>query len=225
MASPVAQAKMQATLLKKLLNDNCEELRPKKLLGKFQFRYGGCPFDTPVAISDSGTIKRETDIPELFKADQIPEQLSAITTKHKRAFWNVTGDDGMEKFSDEEMALMAYFLKSRHTPLAPADAQPASETPTDATDSDEEVATDAVGQSETDAATEAPPQHHCRECNSTDVHVLHGRYGYYLKCLDCDGNTPIDFACAKCAKKARIRKQRDQFFRECGLSVLYHVNA
>jgi len=197
-ASPVTQAKMQATLLKKLLNDNCEELRPKKLLGKLQFRYGACPFDILVAISDSGTIERGADIPELLKADQIPEQVSAIVTKHKKGFWKLTGDDGMEKFNDEEMALMAYFLKSRHTPIMPA-AEPG-----------------------------APSQHHCRDCNSTSVHVLHGRYGYYLKCLDCDGNTPIDFTCSQCGKKARIRKQREQFFRECracGLSALYHVNA
>jgi len=240
MASPVTQAKMQATLLKKLLNDNCEELRPKKLLGKFQFMYGGCPFDVLVAISDSGTIEREGDIPELLKADQVPDQVAGTIKRHKKAAFGLSLSDGMEKFSDEEMALMAYFLKSHHTPLtpAPADTEFVSEAPavysSPRADSSPGEVADAGAGSEIDATpkppmepTDAPIEHHCRHCKSSEVNVAYG-HNYYLKCTSCNGNTPIDYTCAKCAKKAKIRKQRGQFFkkcRECGASALYHVNA
>lgn len=67
----------------------------------------------------------------------------------------------------------------------------------------------------------------CRNCNSKNIAVMYGKYGYYFKCSDCDNNTPIKISCGKDGHKERIRKDGNKFFRECsdcGSSVLFFAN-
>lgn len=71
------------------------------------------------------------------------------------------------------------------------------------------------------------PKHLCRNCSSAHLSVVYGKYGYYFKCLDCQGNMPIKPQCAKEKCAARIRKEGEKFFRECTeckSSELYFVN-
>lgn len=68
----------------------------------------------------------------------------------------------------------------------------------------------------------------CRKCGSTNIGIQYGKFGYYFKCLACDGNTPIKVACDKEGCKARIRKEGNKFFRECAIcnsSDLYFTNS
>jgi hypothetical protein len=68
----------------------------------------------------------------------------------------------------------------------------------------------------------------CRSCSSEKLSIQHGKYGYYFKCADCDGNTPIKIGCGKDGHKERIRKEGPRFFRECeqcNSSMLYFVNS
>lgn len=55
----------------------------------------------------------------------------------------------------------------------------------------------------------------CRSCKNTNLNIQYGKYGYYFKCSNCSGNTPIKVACSKENCLARLRKEGDQFFREC----------
>jgi hypothetical protein len=55
----------------------------------------------------------------------------------------------------------------------------------------------------------------CSKCDSENTTILSGRYGYYFKCQDCQGNTAIKLKCITKACEPRIRKQKDQFFEEC----------
>jgi hypothetical protein len=67
----------------------------------------------------------------------------------------------------------------------------------------------------------------CRGCESGNLSVQYGKYGYYFKCADCDGNTPTKIGCGKDGHKERIRKDGPKFFRECEqckTSSLYFVN-
>lgn len=67
----------------------------------------------------------------------------------------------------------------------------------------------------------------CRRCGSQNISIQHGRYGYYFKCGECDGNTPIKIGCGQDGHQERIRKQGEKFFRECAVcdtSSLYFVN-
>jgi len=68
---------------------------------------------------------------------------------------------------------------------------------------------------------------HCSKCNSENTNILSGRYGYYFKCQDCNGNTSIKLKCATDACKPRLRKQKLQFFEECDTcksSQLFYEN-
>ena len=67
----------------------------------------------------------------------------------------------------------------------------------------------------------------CRACNSSDLTILHGKYGYYFKCRACSGNTPIKLNCGRDGHQERLRKSGLHFYRECadcGTSTLYFQN-
>jgi hypothetical protein len=66
----------------------------------------------------------------------------------------------------------------------------------------------------------------CRHCQSRRLHAQHGQFGYFFRCIDCTENTPMDLACTRCGRRARVRRAGNQFFRECecGKSELYHEN-
>lgn len=67
----------------------------------------------------------------------------------------------------------------------------------------------------------------CRHCNSNKISIQYGKFGYYFKCLDCNGNTAIKVACEKDGCKARIRKDGNCFYRECSVcnsSDLFFTN-
>jgi hypothetical protein len=69
--------------------------------------------------------------------------------------------------------------------------------------------------------------HRCRHCQSTALAVAYGQYGYYFKCGDCQGNTPIRVSCGNDGHKERIRKDGRRFFRECAAcdtSRLFYIN-
>ena len=71
------------------------------------------------------------------------------------------------------------------------------------------------------------PEHQCRHCHSSALAVTYGQYGYYFKCQDCEGNTPIKISCGRDGHKERIRKAGERFYRECAeckSSRLFYVN-
>jgi hypothetical protein len=75
--------------------------------------------------------------------------------------------------------------------------------------------------------TVAYAQPACRGCSSANLSIQYGKFGYYFKCSDCSGNTPIKISCGKDGHKERIRKDGSVFFRECqecGTSSLYFQN-
>lgn len=78
-------------------------------------------------------------------------------------------------------------------------------------------------------ASNNPPTHQpaCRDCNSQNITIQYGKFGYYFKCSDCDANSPIKISCGKDGHKERIRKDGLKFYRECadcGTSSLYFAN-
>jgi hypothetical protein len=68
----------------------------------------------------------------------------------------------------------------------------------------------------------------CRKCNSSNITIQYGKYGYYFKCAKCESNTPINIGCGHEGHKERLRKDGAKFFRECvdcGTSKLYFENS
>lgn len=225
MESPIRQAKRQAQFLKDLLNSHAEELRGKMALLGLQIRFNACPFDVIVAISDQGSIDRgRANVPEVMKAEAVVDEITRIIAKHRLGLLTPSLDMnvGAEKFSDTEMLKIRDFLKRRHTPLV---RRPADTVVTPPPKPPMRVA-DRSPRPEPAPPRPANQRAVCRKCQGTTVNVEYGKFGYYLKCRDCDGNTPIDLGCP-CGQKARIRKERERFFKECkacGASALWHVN-
>lgn len=74
---------------------------------------------------------------------------------------------------------------------------------------------------------ESESKHMCRGCNSTNLSVQYGKFGYYFKCGECGSNTPIKISCGNNGHKERIRKDGLKFYRECsdcGSSTLFFTN-
>lgn len=55
----------------------------------------------------------------------------------------------------------------------------------------------------------------CSKCDSENIFVTYGRYGYYFKCQSCQGNTAIKLTCKTIECKTRIRKKGSKFFKDC----------
>lgn len=69
--------------------------------------------------------------------------------------------------------------------------------------------------------------HSCKKCNSKNVKIQYGKFGYYYKCSDCDGNTNIKVECSVAGHSAKLRKDGNRFFKDCAdckSSNLYYEN-
>jgi hypothetical protein len=226
MRSPVQQARLQIELLRRALNENCERLIGK-YLGLLQMGFSNCPFEVLVAISDGGVIERETDVPELIKADQVPDRIRAIYRRHRNAasllnlsvknLLDFSSNDGVYKFRDEEMEAISAWLLENHRPktngrkTSPpvSPVPPASTPPAPASPANIQPAT-SLGI--------------CSKCG-TQASILWGKSSYYWKCPACGHNMPIRLTCPTCSRRMKIRKDKTRFFQRCepcGTESLYH---
>ncbi|MCB1280694.1 MAG: NERD domain-containing protein [Salinibacterium sp.] len=230
MKSPILQAKLQGELLRLLLNANAESLREKKVFGLKQGGFKSCPMDLLVAISDKGRIVRKgkVSLPELKKADQIPDAAHELMERHRKGAKLLSDDGnwGVYSFTPGEMERITTFLLENHTPLRPEDAESADAAPVPAA-----TPKPAPRSTSTPKAAPAPPRSLptflCSKCHSTNLVALFGR-SYYFKCLDCHANTPIKNPCRSCGAITRTRKSKLEFRAECeacGLAEVFFVNS
>jgi len=226
MPSPIEQARRQGELLRAVLNDHMDKLLGK-VLGLVQARFYGCPIDLLVAVSDEGSIERKGRVPdEIHKADQTPGAALEIMRRHRRAAGLMAITDpkwGGYTFRTDELERIEAFLLDRHTPRAHPEPGPPAAEP------------DPTPGPTNRLPPEMPPSApahrfalRCRHCNGADLHARSGRYGYYVKCAHCDGNTPIPKGCDLCGRSGKVRKQGDEFLRvceDCGVEELVWCNA
>ena len=246
MASPVLQARRQGDFLKRELSDNASSLRGK-FLG-IQTRFGAMPIDVIAAISDEGVIKQPKKTVEeaVCKADQVPDRVRVIFERLKKesSLFTLSSSGGYQ-LSEADVVRMSDFLLARHRTLSLGgasanEAMPAVDPSSIATPISQPLPiahpiAAVAGRARPEAALpsalaspSASAGHVCRSCQATTLSVEYGRYGYYFKCSECGGNTPIKVTCEGCGEKARIRKEGQRFFSECencGRSTLFHVNS
>lgn len=238
MPSPVLQARRQADFLRQVLDADKEKLLGKALFGLKQKTFRAFVIDVVVAISDRGVIQHRGKLPEVRKADQVPDRVRDLITEHTQLAHPLSKDPRSQAWgvtiTPEEFVRVSAFLRARHT------ERPA-----------EQVTIPSVPPEPSTARVEPPPRDEllsdgaasfvpvappalpasvpvCRHCGSQDLAVVYGKFGYYWKCGDCDGNTPLVTQCPTCGAKARVRKSGLEFFAECipcGSSALFHTNA
>ena len=56
---------------------------------------------------------------------------------------------------------------------------------------------------------------HCSKCQSTNLEIRYGRYSYYFKCLECEGNTSIKLNCSDKQCKPKLKKKKLNFYHVC----------
>lgn len=231
MPSPVLQARRQLDLLLALLDDHTTELMDRSMLGLKQRTLSGVRRDVLVAISDGGRITRKADVPELVKADQVPDRVKAIIGAEQEKTFGSFG------LTDAEMTRIQAFLRNRHVP-APAEAvsaapepahtraAPVSVPPAEPARPERHSAAPVRTAQERQAQARPRPDVACRACSSANVTVQFGKYGYYLKCGDCGGNTPAKPVCAACGQPGKVSKRGLEFTATCagGHTWVYWTN-
>ncbi|MBU1666589.1 MAG: NERD domain-containing protein [Gammaproteobacteria bacterium] len=182
-------------------------------------------FQTLILISPNARIDRpkKFDTSRVVKADLLGKTITKDTeeTSILGAFGSVAKIVSLETIQDMGRQLML-----RHSPIATNYAAKFG------LDKAQPQATPAVVPRQPvnapakpiESAKEAPK---CRACGSETLSIQYGKYGYYFKCASCGGNTPVKLGCGVEGHKERLRKDGNQFFRECegcGSSSLFFVN-
>ena len=211
MPSPITQAKMQAALLKELLE---KTVKQKGFFDQVRL-------DVLVAISDGGTIQWPASgaLPEVCKADQISDRINQRVDQFRRI------RKEPDILTPGYRRAIADFLLKVHKPLERhglgVQFQHKVEEPR------------AVYGVKPPVVSLAKPgitgllAKKCKHCGGTSLDARYGQFGYYFHCAACEKNTGIKFNCPACLSEGRIRKQGKDFFAECKsceASSLYHSN-
>lgn len=215
MPSPLEQNERHITVLK----DGFKAIDMPTRLG-LQLKPSCVPY---VLVSASARIDRpqKFDTSHVIKADA----LKSTITQHNDASnaLNVLG--AMARVvSSETLEAIARKLGALHQPLTIDYQAKFGLSEPSVTQEKPEI---TLGQNTATPATTANITLNCRKCNSANMAIQYGKFGYYFKCMDCDGNTPIKIACEKEGCKARIRKEGNIFYRECQIcdsSLLFFTN-
>ncbi|WP_047250201.1 nuclease-related domain-containing protein [Chromobacterium subtsugae] len=222
MASPIIQARMQSEFLRKYLRSRTAQPEVIDRLA----------MDVIVSISSKGQFisPKGVEVPEVCKADQVGERIRAKS-------------QGEVAFPASHRRILGQYLAKMHKPRAePAPVESAAPMPAAAV---------------APAKPEAPALQHlayigpllkpagllrslgggaalrkvyatlCKGCQSQRLEFRYGKFGYYLKCLDCGENTAIRLDCRQCGKQTRLRKQEECLFvecKDCDLSEVLHRN-
>jgi hypothetical protein len=231
MSSPIQQAKRQIVFLQRALHANSEILLGKAL-GIIQGRFKNCPFETIVAISDKGTIEREEEVPEVVKADQVPDRIHEIVARHKKAasllslsVFNLKSNDGIYDFKDDEMFRMAKFLTDHHFSLKEEKGQHKGAAMAGNISRPASPPVVPPPSPPVQAARPAPPPPPAVPQTASDLGVCDkcgaqcdiqwGRFSYYWKCPSCDANMAIKEYCPICKVKMKLRKDKARYFILC----------
>lgn len=239
MQSPILQARRQGDFLKKYLDRHAEILLTK-ILG-IQPYFGAILIDTLVAISDSGIIERPKKMPleEVCKADQICDRVKALQVKQQKdsSFFNLNSTG--RSLNKDDVNRVVQFLLKEHKPLPyKTEAGTIFKPDLQVSPPEKKVVIQAKAESlsipkpviSKPHKAIAPPanKYSCRQCNKTNLSVASGKYGYYFKCLECEGNMSINIICQTCNSKEKIRKSGNQFFADCescNTSNLFYTNS
>lgn len=239
MASPLIQAKLQMELLRKFLRTNT---RQPEVIDRL-------PFDFLVAISVHGVFLAPKENPpaEVCKADMVGEKLLAkigngvgwFTVAHRKVL--------------AEFLCRSHTPRHEPVPVTSSATAPVAE----AVAREAHVVYQAESiKAKSTLVVSRHPEHleyigdrlkeagllrtligadelrkvyatYCKKCASQNLEFRYGKFGYYLKCLDCSENTSIKLDCRKCGRQAKLRKDDHLLFVECGhckLSEVLHRN-
>jgi len=214
MPSPIKQVELQQVLLRELMFE-CRE----QILGKVLFKqqsFGGRCWHNICAIS-SNTIIDRIEMPasisdQLVKSEFLADRLKKIMKLRHKVINAINFIDTRPSFCADEMASITDFLLSHDI----SNGQQKSLQPVHKTN--ETKRTDVWLIKKPQVSPEIKTiSLCCSKCQATTKLVpTHGKYGYYLKCQQCNGNTAMKQPCPHCnSKQAKVSKRKDNYTLNC----------
>ncbi|HAW93170.1 MULTISPECIES: nuclease-related domain-containing protein [unclassified Arsukibacterium] len=245
MPSPIKQAELQLKLLKQHVCANTE-----KLVGKFFGIQQGLAmrcYDVFCAISSDAIIDRSKapkDIADkLVKSEFVTEALDKKMNFKK--FYNVVGKiyDTRPNFSNEELQHICQFLLGNTSQFetesvnetaaawpAPTQMMPVADTApvTPPVVTNKSVSSAVKAQIKPAAMGAIAAQcKHCGDCSA--LNPQSGRFGYYVQCGSCGGNTPLKRPCPACnsqnTKVSRARSVYSLICTNCSTPTKFNLNS
>jgi hypothetical protein len=247
MESPVRQAERQADLLRRLLIANKDHLRDRALFGLIQGGFTHCPIEIRVAISAKGIIRGAQYAPAVRKADLIPQEIEDRIEAHRagsRLLSDPHSKDGIYVLNETERERLRVFLLAQHrprnegarqsrgmadgalkTPVASRNCERATVRPAPPpTHAQTRTPDDIAGQTLPSVRTRA---HSCPRCHSARLMMLRGRYGFLLKCEECQGKIRLDLRVPGTGKLGQLHSAGRSFILTCpdtGRQFVYFTN-
>ncbi len=212
MPSPINQAQRQIKILKKVLEVNKEKLFRKNLVTKIlKNSFDNYPFDVLIAISDSGIINRpkQYDTSMVLKADQVCDRIEEIIGTYRKKSKSLLSIEIPASFYSTTMQVIAALLTSKHVPIEQDNIHHKVE-------EEQVVYGEKNRKKEVEkTALKSAFSFCCKHCKSDNIQIVWGKYGYYFKCSDCNGNTPIKLTCKDNSCKVKLKKEKDHFYKVC----------
>jgi hypothetical protein len=218
MPSPIKQVELQKDLLKKLLKDYDSELL-NKLLGieMLQKGFGGRQWEHLCAISSNSIINRD-EAPSLIAKKLIKSEFIVDTVKKLMGLSSSKPNSftffkaaNRPWFNDVEIIKICDFLLQKSTSeKAPKEKLLEKiESP--------QIKLDTHVIKNTNCKEHAVLQLKCKECNTQDtLEPSWGKFGYYVKCINCSINTPMKALCLSCSsKKTKVNKKKEIYTLTC----------
>jgi len=215
MPSPIKQAERQKKFLVNYLNKYAIKFFKNNVVNKLLPKpsYDKFHCDIFVAISDEGVIIRDGfDSEVVLKADRIPEKVNELIKKYNKDSNSLSLTKITHQFYQDTLEKIAKFLKRSHKKKIFDSNIP-------------EKSENKYGKYKKDI--KSLNKYKCSKCGSSNMIVTYGKYGYYFKCKDCNGNTAISEYCNICKEKMKIKKDKNNFYivcSGCGISKLFFTN-
>ena len=196
--NPIEQNNRHAKVLLDFLKENMELPSNHKLLG--------IPIDSTVLINPQTTLTNDT-LPDGFtRADSFKTYRNEGIDK--MGVVNVFKSIGTAMKIDRAKEI-ANFLVKYHTPKSYdyAKKYPIKK--------EEEVKNIVTPKQEEKLTIDESKTPLCSKCQSDTIEIHYGKYGYYFKCLSCNGNTAIKLTCSNADCKPKLKKSKLNFYQIC----------
>lgn len=204
MASPQHQAQLQAGFFRDVLS---KASKNNPLIGQL-------PIDVLVAISDEGVIlwPGSGPIVGVCKADQVADKIrQSQQIKRDESATPILNAANRQKIAE--------FLVAAHRPLLKRDieiAKPEAQNP----------APRSASGYDSLVPRKSATGKVCKHCGNSTLEIRYA-HSYFFYCAECEKNTAIKVFCPRCKDLMKLRKQKQEFYIECGKcssSWLYHTN-
>ncbi|MCJ8350448.1 nuclease-related domain-containing protein [Moritella sp.] len=219
MSSPIKQVELQQKLLRCLLFEHRTDIL-KPILFKQQGFAMRC-WNNMCAVSSNAIIERDK-MPknisqQLVKAEFLSDKLQNLMKLRNKLINSLNIFDTRPEFSVEEMKAIADFLLTQDCSAPTEKRLPVPDNPDTAIPAVEVKQQIAPVDTNAQYKKIQPLPLKCLKC--TDTHQLEmrsGKYGYYIKCGACGGNTPMKQACPSCkSKNTKVSKKLQLYTLNC----------